>query len=169
MTTETIIKPKTLPELHETTQGLSAAALASITVDSKTGHITIDTSYEKLLPIDLPMAMVKAVKSHEKHLIAALADAVATASLQAAKKHPNLTVTDAEFDMSSGDRFDVTWTKSVERNAGIPKAGEVAAKKTVYGTITGKLTIAGADTSIGELNKVAKRQKAAAMEMFGPK
>lgn len=172
MSTETIEKAATTtePKLHETTVALAEKLGDMMTIDAKTGQITIvQDAYERLLPADISIATVKALKTHEQHLYAAAFEAVGNLSREYAGKHNGLDRTQAELPLVGKDRFDITWNRSVERNAGLPKDGQPAEKKTVYGTMTGALRVSAADASRGELNKVATRQKAAALAMFGAK
>lgn len=163
-------KSKELPKLHETTVALAEKLGDMMTIDTNTGQINVvQDAYERLLPPDIPLAMVKALKTHEQHLFAAAFEAVGNMSREYAHKHNGLDRTQAELPLTGHDRFDITWHRTVERNAGLPKDGQPAEKKTVYGAMTGALRISSADASRGELNKVAIRQKAAALEMFGAK
>ena len=170
MTTATAEKAIKLPDLHEKTTAHSDAFAKELTVDVKAKRIEIASDiYERLLPEDLTIAQCRAVHDYEAHLVAGFVDAVATKALESASKHKTLDVVTASLPMAGRNRMDVTWTREVERNAGLPKEGEPTVKKTVYGTIVPKAIVTGFDGSIGELNKVGKRQKAAAMAMFGAK
>lgn len=140
----------------------------SYTVEGTTAIITsAEGAYEKLLPSEVPLEAAKALQKFVPHFIAGGNEAVGNLARQIANDNPNVTQVTARIPMLGKDRLDVTWNRSEERNAGIPKSGEVAEKKTVYGTMTAKLTVTGTDAGSGELNKVFKRQKAAALEMFG--
>jgi hypothetical protein len=171
MSTTATAQVKELPTLHATTAELSEALQKHMTIDAKSGDITIDAdAYEKLLPASIPLATLKALQEHNTHLFAAAFDAVGTVASGAAAKQKGITEAKAVLHMVGKDTFTVDWTKSKEVNAGIQRAGEPpVAKKTVYGTMTAKLSVTGTDASVGELNKVAKRQKAAAMDLFGTK
>lgn len=170
MTTATADKAIKLPDLHEKTTGHSTALGNEFTVDIKGKTIEVASDiYERLLPQDLTMAQCRAVHDYEAHLAAGFVDAVATAALTAAGKHKGLDTVSASLPMAGRNRLDVTWTREVERNAGLPKEGQQPEKKIVYGTIATKAIVTGFDSSIGELNKVGKRQKAAAAALFGNK
>jgi hypothetical protein len=164
----TDVKDK-LPELSAATLELSKQLQSKIEIDTKTGIATIgQDAYEQLLPADIPLETVKKLQAHHTHLFAAAFDAVGTKALAVANTAKKLTEVTASFPLAGKDRLDVTWTKEVERNAGLPTGdGKPVPKKTVYGVMTGKLITTGTDTGAGELGKVAKRQKAAALEMFG--
>lgn len=166
--TVTVTDAKAAPALHDTTQSLVEKLNDMASIDPKSGKITfVADAYERLLPADIPLSTVKALKQHDSHVYAAAFEVVGNLARQTAHKHQALTGADATLPLVGKDRFDISWNRSREVNAGIPKDGQPAEKKTVYGTMTGKLVVTSADASVGELNKVAKRQKAAAMEMFG--
>lgn len=171
MSTATATAPVKLPELHEKTSQAEEFFKKHLTLDVKEKKLnTGDAAYEQLLAemTDIPLAMAKAVHSFDQHAIAGFAAAVTSMSNAGAKKHKDLDTVDAVLPMLGRDRFEVRYTREKEVNAGIQKAGEPPVeKKTVYGTFSTKLVVAGADTGSGELNKIAKRSKAAAMEMFG--
>jgi hypothetical protein len=128
----------------------------------------LENIYENTLPADLPLETVLKVRAHDKAFIAAAADAFGNVSRAAAVDNGSLNDTSGRFPMVGGSYFDVTWQRSVERNAGIPKQGEVATKKTVYGAMSGKAVMGGSDSGAGELNKVFQRQKGAAAALFAP-
>jgi hypothetical protein len=156
------------PKLHAHTQELIEKMNDMVSIDAKTGVVSfVQDAYERLLPADIPLATAKALQAHNNHLYAAAFEVVGNLSRTTAAKHKTLTATTAELPLIGKDRLDIGWNRSVERNAGLPKDGQPPEKKTVFGTMTAKLTVSGADASIGELNKVAKRQKAAALELFG--
>jgi hypothetical protein len=128
----------------------------------------LDNIYEQTLPIDLPIATVERLRAHDKAFIAASADAFGNLSRAAAVADAKMTETSARFPMVGGSYVDFTWDREVERNAGIAAKGEVAPKKTVYGAMSGKAVMGGSDSGAGELNKVFKRQKQAAYDLFAP-
>lgn len=155
------------PELSATTLDLVDKLTQAMSIN-KEGIITVeDNIYERLLPEDLPIATVKRLQKHNSHFLAAATEATANVALGAAAKNKDVKVVDASFNMAGKDRFDVTWTREVERNAGIPVKGQEAEKKTVYGVTNFKLTVAGAEAAAGEMKKVRERSKQAALEMFG--
>jgi hypothetical protein len=128
----------------------------------------LDNIYEQTLPLDLPIETVQRVRAHDKAFIAASADAWGDLSRAAAVEDGTLQSTTARFPMTGGSYVDFTWDRAVERNAGIAAKGEVAPKKTVYGAMSGKAVMGGSDSGAGELNKVFKRQKQAAYDLFAP-
>jgi hypothetical protein len=128
----------------------------------------LDNIYEKTLPVDLPLETVQRVRAHDKAFIAASADAWGNLSRSAAVEDRAITSTTARFPMVGGSYTEFTWDREVERNAGIAQKGEVAPKKTVYGAMSGKAVMGGSDSGSGELNKVFKRQKQAAYDLFAP-
>ena len=71
------------------------------------------------MPADLTLAQCKAVHDYENHLLAGAYDAIGTKALAAAAKDKNLDTVTVHIPMLGRDRYEVTWTREVERNAGI--------------------------------------------------
>jgi hypothetical protein len=164
MSTEKSTDIKLNPAVDE----MSSKIYEAISV-AKTGDVEgTDNVYESTLPVDLPAEIVKRVNAHNELFMAAAYNATGDAARAAAKDNPGLKQVNATFGMLGRNKLDVQWDREVERNAGIAEKGQVAPKKTVYGAMSGKLTVAGTDTGSGELKKVAMRQKQAAFDMFSP-
>jgi len=139
----------------------------SVTITGKGGDVAnAENIYESLLPADIPADLVKRINTHNEMFMAAAVDAVGDTSRDSASQNADLTVVNASFNMTGRNKFDVQWDREVERNAGIAEKGKVAPKKTVYGAMSAKLTVAGTDSGTGEMNKVMRRQKQAAHDLF---
>lgn len=171
----TTVTTKDLPALHATTDAISAALepqFAALLKDSKDdANVLSRAAYEALLPVHTTTGVTAEqaadVIKFNQHFFAGAHDAFAKASAAHAVTNQKVETTAVEVQMLEKDRLDMGWTKAVERNAGLPKDGQPAEKKTVYGTMTSKLIVTGSDTGVGELNKVMKRSKAAAQALFG--
>jgi hypothetical protein len=104
---------------------------------------------------------------HRTFVTAGSADALGTVSNDLRKKHDDLHTVNMEVNMGGRDKLKLHWNYKTEENAEIPKKGEVAAKRTVYGAIGGKFQAHGTKVGSGELAKVVDRQKALAESLFG--
>jgi hypothetical protein len=164
MSTEKIAEVKLNPAVEEMKGKIYEAIAVSNTGDVE----KTDNVYESTLPDDITIDMVKRINTHNELFIAAAYDAVGDAARGAALEHEGIKQVNATFGMTGRNTLHVQWDRAVERNAGIAEKGKVAPKKTVYGAMSGKLTVAGTDTGSGELGKVARRQKQAAQDMFAP-
>jgi hypothetical protein len=145
----------------------------SVAVNGPGGDVNnTDNVYESTLPVEPPpstwIECAKRLNTHNELFIAAAYNAVGDSARAAAAENPSLKVVNATFGMTGRNKLDVQWEREVERNAGIAEKGKVAPKKTVWGAMSGKLTVAGTDTGVGELNKVVRRQKEAAFALFAP-
>lgn len=107
------------------------------------------------------------LQNHKIHLYAATADATSTLSLEAVKKHKHLETANLTVGLEGKDNVQVGWTRSEQRNAGVPKAGEKAEKKTVYGAMDFELNVTGTDPKVGVLHKVKLRALNAAKAQLG--
>lgn len=154
-------------KLNPATVEMKSKILEALTVPANGQIAGMDSIYESLLPEDLPVDLVRRLSTHNELFFAAAVDATGDAARSAAHTNAELKHVNVSFPMTGKDRFDIQWDHSAERNAGIAPKGEVAPKKTVYGVMSAKLTVSGTDTSVGELNKVIKRQKQAAHDLFG--
>lgn len=170
MSTEKIAEIKLTPATDDLSSKIYEGI--TVTVTGKDGDVAgLENIYEATLPSDpVPDNWLEAAKRlgvHNETFIAAAVNAIGDAARAKASENSELRSVDATFPMIGRNKLDVSWNHSEERNAGIPKKGEVAEKKTVYGTMTAKLTVAGTDSGSGELGKVFRRQKQAAHELFG--
>lgn len=136
---------------------LFKSLLPETTTTASGKELTRDETYDVLLQS----------QDHRTFVVAGVAEALSETARELRGKHDDLDTVFIEANMGGRDKYKAHWTHKVEENAEIPKKGEVAAKRTVYGSITGKFQVHGTKPGAGELNKVFDRSKQLSQDLFG--
>lgn len=137
--------------IHEEVVKLASDIKAKIKIDQETGVGEAEEGlYEKTLPEDLNIKVVKKVKRHDRNFIAAGAKVFGELAVEAMAKNKKLTEANIEIPMSTYDS--VSYHVDRHREYTNHLAGD-GSKLDKYGVLTTTYTAKGGKNS-GDLKKV---------------
>lgn len=158
---------KDLPVLHEDTIAMKTVCAKALPIDKKTGPGDAGPEvYEQLAAAaGWTKETLTGVQAFNTTFFAASTLAAGEEANKVMAKNKDLNEVVVNFPMTGKDSWQVKYTRSKEVSAGIAKEGEVAGKKTVFGSVLGTYNVHGVG-KVGEMSKVKQILSAAGAELF---